>query len=456
MKTNKQKSISFILTLLTSSSAFALNLSDLQGESRHEYRSPRGVPELCVIAKKWPGASYKTGDLEKEKTLCNYDFYLNMGICPKYTSTNPAILLLEPNAKYTKEAIDASDCNLKKLDVKTEAKFKQTITCSNTSSIVAYYHVSRALGNIGRVPTTVLRTMDIQTHAKLTQKANDYLRNVNDSIRISWQHFAEVHKFPRMYPLLFDNSQTQIFGALSDNVKDEEQYGDVSGVGDYDTRYQRFLRQAPFQRVASSQSVPQLVGSSEFTKVAQIVTQMKDVSDMVLLDTMLNQQDRIGNIHYKFYWYYINPQTTTIERSKSNAKVSNGQIKVPDEELREMAGRKAALLKEMVLKDNDCGVSKTNMMKKIGALDKVRHMSYQTYRRLLAFEQTLNTPAGKDYFMKELLFSAADYSSLLKNTQEAKRILVSKCQSSQLQFDVDLENYVAGTNSRRPKTTCTL
>ncbi|WP_413612622.1 hypothetical protein [Bdellovibrio sp. HCB-110] len=449
-----RKTILLSLLLLTSSQAVALNLGNLQGESRREYKSPRGLSELCVIQKKWPGAVYSNSDVSKENTLCNYDFYLNVGLCPKYTSTNPAILLLEPNAQYSKEAIDASDCQIKSMKLETEAKFKQSVTCSYTPAILAYYHVSRALGNVGRVPTTVLRTMDIVTHAKLTQKANNYLSNINDPIRLSWEQVALAHKNPRMHPRLFESSLNQIYGALSDNIKKEEQYTDVSGHGDYDSRYQRFLRQKPFLRVASSQSVSQQVGTTEFTQVAQVVLQMKDVADMVLIDTLLNQQDRIGNIHYKFFWYYIDPQTNKLVRRKSDAKVKKDSVQIPEEESREMSGLQAALLKEMVLKDNDCGVTKTNMMKKIGALDKVRHFSYATYRGLLYFEQALNTPAAKDYFMTELLFAASEYKSLLKNTQEAKRILMAKCQSGDLHFDVDLETYIPGTPP--PTISCAL
>lgn len=450
---NNLKWISLSLSyLLISSTAMAFSFSHLQGESRREYRSPQGLAELCVIPKKLPGGLYKNGDIEKENELCSYDFYTNMGICPKYSSTNPAILLLKPNAKYSKPAIDASDCNVEKMDVKTEAKFKQSITCSHTPSILAYYQVSRLLGNVGRVPVAVIRTMDMRTHGKLVKKANDFLAGIDDPIRASWRRFAEYYRAPRLYPLVFDGTQSQIYGALSDNVKNEEKYTEVSGVGDYDSRYQRFVRQRPFQLVASSQSVPQIVGSSAFTAVAQTVLQMKDVSDMVVLDTLLNQQDRIGNIHYKFYWYFINPQTGKLERSKSDAKLSNGDIKVPEDESKNMAGKSAVLLKEMVLKDNDCGVAKTNMMRQVSALEKIRHMSYQTYRRFIDFEKTLTAPATKDYFMIEMLFSPDDYKDMVKNAAFIKQVLTAKCQSGELKFDVDIENYIPGAT--QPPRSC--
>ncbi len=436
------------------SGAFAVNLANLQGEARTEYLSPYGVRELCVIPKKWPGGAYRSDDTGKESTLCGYDFYRTMGICPKYNSTNPGVLLIAPNAQYSKEAIDASDCNVKKMGVKTEAKFKQTITCSYTPSILAYYHMSRILGGVGRVPVSVIRTMDLKVHSQLTSKAVHALRDSTDTIAEAWRKLGEMHLNPRAFPQLTDTTFTQLYGGLSDNVKNENLYNDVSGRGPYNSRYQRFLKQKPFQKVASTKTLAQIAGSAEFTRVAQDVIQMKDVADMVLIDTLMNQQDRIGNIHYKFYWYSINPSTNRIERAKSEAELVDGKIVVPPEEKRQMAGRAAVVLKEMILKDNDCGVIKDNMMRAYSVLEKVRHMSYLTYRYFMAFEKSLANPATKAYFKTELLFTDKDYRSLQDNAAKAREILTGACRTGQLKFDLDLENYLPG--ARPPLTPCSI
>ncbi|KYG66047.1 hypothetical protein AZI86_02985 [Bdellovibrio bacteriovorus] len=448
----KIKILASILLSLVSFSSLALNLNDLQGDSKTTYSSPRGVQEVCVVPKKWPGGMYKKEDPAKETTLCSYDFHRNVGICPKYTSTNPAILLLEPTAQYPKEVIDASQCNYKAMDLNNEAKFKQSISCSYTPAILAYYHVSRALGGGGQVPVNVIRTMDIRIHEDLANKAVNHLRDSKDLIKTIWEQFARTHQNPQNYPLLYDSTQTQVYGALIDNIKKEEQYIEVSGTGSYDRRYERFMQQKPFLRLTDAQSVSQSVGTSDFTKVAQIVLQMKDVSDMVILDRILSQQDRIGNIHFKLFWYFVEPGSNTFSRKKSDAKIENGKIIVPPAESQIMAGKQAVLLKEMILKDNDCGVIKTNMMKEVGALEKVRHLSYSTYRHLLRFAQDLNSSAAKDFFKAELLFSENDFAGIFKNTQEVRNILVTKCQQGQLHFDVDLEDYVPG--AKPPARSC--
>lgn len=439
--------------ILTGFLSQALDLPSIQGGARTDFRSPNGLQEICVVPIRWPGGHYKKGDAEKETELCSYDFYSTVGLCPKYTSSNPAILLIKPNEKYSKEKIDASSCNVKDMDVKTEAKFKQSISCSNTSSILAYYQLSRFFGDAGRVPVAVLRSMDRKVHLQLTQKANQRLRGSSSVIAQTWSQFLKVHRRPGNYPEVVDQTQTQIYGALSDNIKREEIYTEVSGKGRYESRYQRFLKQNPFLRVASSRSVPEMVGSSEFTRVAQTVTQMKDVGDMIVLDTLLNQQDRIGNIHYRFYWYWLNPENPgRIERTKSEASWNDRRLKVPPEETRAMKGRPATLVKEMILKDNDCGVSKTNMMRQIRALEKVRHLSYFTYSQVLALEKALSSSYAKEYFTKEMLFSSDEFNSLRSNATKAKEVLRARCQSRQLRFDVDLADYLPGAPT--PRRSC--
>lgn len=429
-------------SLCLSDQARALHLDDLRGGSRMEIRSSSGLAELCVVPKRWPGAAYSTSDVEKERELCSYNFYTNVGLCPKLTSTNPAIMILKPNSKHSKQAIDASNCDLKKMDVKTEAKFKQSISCSYTPSILGYYVMSRILGNVGRVPVTVLRTMDRRIHEALTKKAVTRLAGTGYEIERTWNVFAKVHLSPQNFPNVVDTSLSQIYGGLSDNIKNEEYYSEVNGKGPYETRYERFTQQPPFLRVANPLPLSQTLPTREFTQVAQTILQMKDVADLVLLDTLMNQQDRIGNIHYKVYWYYLNPAIPTkLDRLKSDAKWVNGAWSIPPAEAKAMEGRQAVLVKEMLLKDNDCGIIKSNMMRKVNALEQVSHFSKLTYRRFMDFAGRIHDPTAKAFFMQELLFTESDYAVLIANSLKAKEILQTKCRTGQLHFDVDVEEY---------------
>lgn len=408
-------------------------------------RSPRGLTEKCIIPRKWDSGTYSLQDVEKENRLCSYDFYTNVGLCPKYNSTNPGVLLINPTDKYSKQAIDASSCDVKKMDLPTEAKFKQSISCSYTPAILAYYQISRLLGDIGQVPVTVYRTMDITVHKRLTEKAVRQLGSGPSQIALTWSQFLQVHNNPAQYPQIVDSSLNFIYGALSDNVKGEDQYVEVSGRGPYETRYERFLAQPPYRNLLNAQPVSQMLNSSEFVKVAPTVVQMKDVADMILLDFILSQQDRIGNIHYKYYWFYLDPQNpSNILRRKSKAAIKKDALVVPEAEKAEMAGKQAVLLKQMILRDNDCGIRKTNMMRRYGALEKIRHFSPQTYQKFMDFAKQVQSPESESYMKNELLFTDADFRTFKDNVFKAQQILSSKCRSGEINFDLDLAMYTPG------------
>lgn len=432
-------------TLLISTTVLAVDVRDFVGDKIVNHRSPRGLDESCVIPSRLEGAIYSKGDLEKEAGLCEQNFYDNVGLCPKYNSTNPGVILLKPNAQYTKAAIDASNCNLKTMDVKKASKYKQSISCSYTPSILGYYHVSRALGGAGNVPPVVLRTMDAQTHKNLMTKANNSLAGSKSLIAQTWAQFSRVHSAPQSYPQIFDNSLNQVYGALVYNVKGEANYNEVNGFGSYDTRYERFFQQKAFLNVADSRTASQIIGSSNFAQVAQTVVQMKDVSDMIILDTLMSQQDRIGNIHYKYSWYFLSgDKTEGYDTKKSDADIEKNSVVIPAKEKAEMAPKNAVLVKEMILKDNDCGVVKSNMMAQFGGVEQIKHMSYETYQKLAALQKSLMTKTTQDYFMKGLLFNEKDYSKTAALARKIMATLKAKCQSGELRFDVDLQDYVPG------------
>jgi hypothetical protein len=434
---------------LLTSSAWALDVRDLKGEKATSFFSTRGVEEKCVVPTKWPGGYYTDKDKKQEGKLCEQDFYKNVATCPKYNSTNPGILIIEPTEKYSREAINASNCDTDAMGLKTESKFKQSLSCSYTPSIIAYYHFSRLLGGAGRVPVNVVRTMDIATHRELSNKAN--AKSLSGVIDQTWRSFQDVHNNPGRYPKVIDSTRSQVYGALVSNIKGENIYSEVNGFGDYETRYPRFMKQRPFLNVASTQSLTQIAGSNSFQKVAPLAVQMKDVSDMILLDTLLNQQDRIGNIHFKFVWYIQDASTPgSWLTEKSDAKVVINKATraretvIPTEEKATMTAKNAVLVKEMYLKDNDCGVAKTNMMRQNSALEAVRHMSYKTYSHFMGLAKAIPMNVTRDFLYREFLFDEEDYEKVYANAKKAKEILYGNCKSGALKFDIDLEDYTAG------------
>lgn len=408
--------------------------------------------EQCWSAAPILKATLESKKLEIEQKLCAIDFYQGeYSICPKLNSTNPGVLVVKklvdmPDEEFKQRYCSDVDEAKEQGKLKVAAKFKQTISCSNASSPVAYYRISEFL-NGPRVPVAVFRTMDKSMHLELTLKANEYLAGKTDLIAQNWKNFLRAHQNPSRYPDLFIGST--VYGNLVENVKSEFKYSVISGSGPYGTRYQRFVQQKPFLLVANSASAISLAGGTSLQKLAPVVTQMKDVSNMIVTDYLLNQADRIGNIHFKYKWYkYENGEVTD---ESSETKYVNFRDVIPASE-QEKAKAGEVLVKEMILKDNDCGISKDNEMKNIGALQLMRHMNPKFYFQLQKLAAFVATNEGENYFKNELripsnyFLGTANVSSVKGNIIEAAQILKANCQKGLLALDLKLEELLADPN----------
>jgi hypothetical protein len=418
-----------------------------------------GNNEMCILPRDFAldGKMSLPKDDKKQKKLCHMSFYETsipeqetFLTCPKLNSTNPGVLVVElptqadatgiESPKYSievaedkfckpKSAIDAVD----KQDYKVKAKFKQSITCSYAPSALAAYHVSRFLGGVLDTPVAVVRTMDHKTHRKVIDKAREILKNnPNDMISKSWAQFDKNSQESLNPKLYIDEVNAEggkyLYGALSENVTQEYIYTEVSGVGPYETRYERFMKQTPFQRVADTRSVQEIINESN-AQPEVVQQQMKDVSDMIVLDTLLSQDDRIGNIHFHLYWTQLDTagkkitktqlekkELLTVEKffyPKPLSRVSESDLAT---KIQDPLSQGRVLTRVMTLKDNDCGVDvdkRSNNMRMISAIEQVRHMSQKTYDQILKMKDLADKkdPAFLTFFRDTLLYRASDFST---------------------------------------------
>jgi hypothetical protein len=138
-----------------------------RGVQTIRYSVPNGRPdEISVLPRHLAFAKYQgedgAEDTAEEKKLGRYDFYKPgntpddgaVALLPKNKSTSAAVELFEIPKGSSKPAEEtASYCTSIRKTSKDLAKFKQTdnaFTTTNTAAILGYYHVSRALGDIGR------------------------------------------------------------------------------------------------------------------------------------------------------------------------------------------------------------------------------------------------------------------------------------------------------------------
>jgi hypothetical protein len=461
-----------IPTLLSTSAHAALDLRQLPGRQTIT-QSAGDRSDFCVLPKTIPNFPYRKKLLEKDQAieadLCGLnlnDSQSDVAACPKLNSTNPGIRIfkLKPEAGG-RAKWEAAECGKEdpKGESKQVAKFKQSMTCSYTPSLLAYYQMSRMLDTQPIVPVGVLRTMDARTHLEYVKKGGVYATKLYANEPTAPILNAWTKLWPAAHAAkpatLFDTTGAQVWGALIEAPKGKELYTEVfTKPGQrfhYDTRYQDFKGTTPYLSLKNPAPLASKLGI-ELPKIAQTMVQLKDVSDMILLDYLLNQQDRMGNIHFISYYLYMEEGAL---KDKKVKKADPGDTS----EATEMKAKGAVVVKRMLLADNDCGVTKDNLVKSNQILEGVNHMGLDTYRRLLWLTTQLQTSEWKNFFKEELRFTQSDLektnsisSGLLLNAANAVKILQEKCRKGALQLDLNLLLQLQGKNISDSKPFCDL
>jgi peptidoglycan hydrolase-like protein with peptidoglycan-binding domain len=406
--------------------------------------------EICVVPKHLPFADYRgkdgAKDIADEIQLASYDFNKAgpaesgvIAIVPKRTSTSAAVDVYQIPAGTTRpDQITASYCLSVEKNGKNVAKFKQTDnvhTTTCTAAILGYYHLARALGDICEIKPAVLRTMDIEQHKKMVRLAAEL--GARGLVGQSWALFNRYYANPRgsaVAQTLFTSDFQQIYGALIENTAGEENYTEWLNAGSD-------LSSTPaFRRMTDSRPVEAILGSRDFTQSnLQALVGMRDMSEMILLDYLLAQSDRLsgGNISdYSFTYYRDGDKVKSVKTSKATD--------IP-------AGATKVVIKKLTIKDTDAGLLNTNVFEKKGYLSQISHLHPNTFARL----QTLATkwrddPTVKEFFHRECTFSNSQLARFEKYLLAAASTLQSRLDRGKLRLDLDLDDFFAGVAPRPP------
>ena len=407
-------------------------------------------PMICVIPTHLFDAKYSKGDLEMEQALCSLQEDVNMAICPKLASTNPGIEFFSVPAPYTIAQAEKANCFLAnpadKKDnlLKKRAKYKNSTSCSYTPSILAYYHVSRLLNDAGNVPPAVVRTFDLSRHLEIARTGVDVAtaREGSDAvIAQTWKSLlSALNAGPaaKKKDALFTDDFNQTYGAIQQNPTNEDKYSDMFTKAAYgDPRTIAFRdSNAIFAQVKSSKPASAFAGTQFTQSNVQTIMQMKAAADMVVLDTLLSQEDRMGNVHYKNRYAYIDPSNVGTD---GNAKVQFESKLKP-----EIAAFKPVIVKEIMLKDNDCGVNRDNRSMRLGLLPLVAHMDPKTYRGILKVDAGADDAGFTKVFKSGMMFTGEDYAKMRGNLSTIVSTLKARCKSGALKLDLDLDAHFAG------------
>ncbi len=412
---------------------------------------PGGRPdEIAVVPKHLPFVKYRgkdgAKDIADEQKLASYDFHKAgpaesgvIAILPKRSSTSAAVEVFEIPAGTTRPPqLTASYCASVEKTGKCVAKFKQTdnkFTTTSTASILGYYHVARALGDICEIKPAVLRTMDIVEHKKIVLLATEL--GVRGTIAKSWALFNQYYANPKSSGVagaLFTSDFTQIYGALLENTTGEEPYTEWLRAGT------NLSSTSAFHHMADARPAAAIVGSRAFTQAnLQTLVAMRDMSEMILLDYLLAQSDRLtgGNISdYPFAYYLDGGKVKSTKASKL------GDIP---------AGTPHFVVKKLTLKDTDAGLLNSNVFEKNGCLPQIRHLHPRTYAGLQTLaQQWQDDPAVRQFFHRECTFTKSQLVRFEKYLLSAATTLRTRQEAGTLHLDLDLDDFFQGATPPPP------
>lgn len=390
-----------------------------------EHTAPNGTVELATRPSTFPGHPeiYSQKDIDKEKELAAIDFYngktnddLDIVLIPKTYSTSPGLnvhaIKLPAGASrlsYASEHTGKGDSGQGKLI----AKYKQSIPTHFTysPSILGYYHLSRFL-DAGHVEPAIVRTMDVTSHKPLADLGKAKATGSNN--RTQWTELRaldDAHNNPSLYT----KDGKQLYGVLQANPTGEQSYPHLSDLGGAAA----FAASSEFARVTSSSPLKldykDAAGKLDQAAVQQIV-QIRDLSDMVLMDYIMSQADRFsGNMHSeKVYMWIANGALKSDSKKSDPAKAAEQSKQIPAD---------AVLVNRMIMKDNDAGLISGNSAKTNHLLEKISHMDSKTYDRLLEFQKELQKPEVAQWYQTELLFTSTDFNTVKNNVDQAVAIL---------------------------------
>jgi hypothetical protein len=428
-----------------------------------------------------PGAVYSAVDRDLEKAFCAIDFYSgDHALCPKVFSTSPGTLVYDlsrgPFAGDS-EAFEAEQCATRS-PVKRGApgepvSYKMTMNDAHTSATFStaallYYHFARYLNADVHVPVSVYRSMDRKQHlARVTRRGVDLSaqRRGGAMNHAGWKILQAAEQNPASYRAtgeLFTPDRKQVYGVLlqphGDRYGPEFNGTRQSGWGEGQNR--DFQETAPFQALRSALPLAQAIEAGIHAAAAnttlrqamrtgiapeQMVFWMKELTEITLLDYIFSQQDRIGNIDYLSYWYWV--EDGQIRRMPASG------TRLPEK----LAGHHAIRIRRTQLNDNDAGgrVPYANYTKKTRMLENIRHYNADTYRRLLRLAADFAARGELYAYVRDTFqLSRPQLQQVVNNTRLAAGILRDSCRAGRLRFDLDPPTFLLSGKAEQQQLDC--
>lgn len=451
-----------------------------------EFTSWFGVNEQCVRITPMPSAAYSEIDIAGEETLCAMDLYnMNIGLCPKIWSTSPSIVLydlvgskLENDRRKFQEDICAGGKAARYVASAELARLKFTMNQSGASAAYApaptlYYHLSRYLGTSVEVAPAVWRSIDQQVllgevalgGALFTEGSSR-----TKKIHVAWQTIVDTIRDPESYNqegaygtyedlLLADglHAYGTLLNATGSGFDEEVNGLEDDGLGDV-AEMRHFIRTPGYIALMVDAPLPEAITAGveranppvsetrpEGLSDVEVAYWARELAETTLLDAILSQKDRPGNIDRREYFAWTAGGAV---RWAEAATHQPGDDTVPED---------AISIHRLVLNDNDAAVrvEYQNDALMSGMLARLRHFDAGTYDRLQMLASDLRGEGPVWNWLRDSTgISWHEADRIVQNTLIAAETLAQSCEVGLLRFDLHPDEFFLTGKAQQKEVVC--
>jgi len=417
----------------------------------------------------------------ESSALCSIDFSsASVAICPKTWSTSPAALIYDLHdtswagksgdfeaqvCPHGRKARDEANAEL--------AVFKHSMNGRDTSATYApssllYADLARWLGLRIHIPAATLQEFPRQWYLERVARHGEALTADKSSVRMlhaAWEATVKTLSQPddsTMATEMLSGDGNSLWGV--NLLFTGKRYGPevngtrASGWGKGQNR--DFQQTAPFLLLrndqplseATRQAITQARANREMAKALpvdiaerQVQWWASEIIEIVLLDYLLGQQDRIGNIDYQWRWFWVEDQQVA---SKPAPDAQTPADLVPYNPVR---------LRATWLNDNDAGVrtSYANFSRLTRMLDGLRRFDPALYTRvrLLARDFTVQGPVY-EAISRNYRIRSKELEHMATRLAQIDTKLSAACKAGELRWDLGATVIIAQAKANTADVTC--
>ena len=394
--------------------------------------------EECVALPPAPGTEIDSGRKDDEDDLCKIKFDdPNVILCPALYSTNPGTDIYELPTGVSRASFEQKECaKATGRNAHFLAKYKQSTSCSYTPAILAYGKVADALKIHVDVPSVVYRTMEQATHKGVEKMAGVY---AHDLIKQTWAGL--VSQMANSNPKVIKDGL--LYGALLDHQGGIDHHPTLNHRGPDPNPAAPFLASSTWAMATKGSEIRSQIPPSLKT-LGQMMA-VRDVGEMAIIDHILAQQDRFGNVAKKEKIFWLEQTAAGQKLHSVKATKANKPIDGTNQTTMQYLNANHIPYVQfpvMVLADNDCGLRQnSNVVQKNNMVQHLRHISSSVYKHVQSFAKT-NPGDLLEYFQNQTLMTSDEAKGVIARLQEVASILKKNCDNGTLLFDSDPEIFL--------------